>query len=738
MRSKSLAIPLLFSSFVACSVPAQTDEPGSPGAWDLSKEDPRDPNSGGVDQPQRCGKATGTIFTYPGSITLGGSTTVSWSVTLPRGCDIAPTMNSQTVELSGSRVVSPKSSQDFVLQLNGKTLARTSVSVTLPSTVHISGNTTEWRDLLAQAVGTPNTRVVLDPGVDLNMAGRENIRVAQGVTLTSEKPFELMTTAMAFKWGGDFRIPTQIGRDPHTPGPRLYTTDRPKALFLIECQDPAGIWGNDVKFEGFRLEGPHQDTMDGDDNLERGIEIVSCLNVELSNLELSGFSGAAVHVQDPKFWQIGAAVKVHDSYIHNNQHVGGNGYGVDVGAGASVRIERNVFDLNRHAIAASGKPGTSYVADHNLVLKGGGVHDKWYNHYTHLFDVHGDDNCDYLPGDWSGHIWNCGNAGDDFVYTDNAFQYTNDHAIKLRGVPRHGASFRGNVFAHDDDYGDAIETFDDTNIIKGPNETGFDSFGKYGVCDFDGDGKDDLFLATGASWWFSSGGNNHWTYLSSNRERLGDVALGDFDGDKRCDVFSVNKATGAWQLSKGGTAAWTPLPYSVPFDQLRFGDFNGDKVIDVFRAAPDGQWWAVSPGVYDWKALQSSSIPVTELRFGDFDGDGLTDVLKRGSAGYEISSGAVSTWKPWGTLRDDPRSFLVADVDGVPGDDLLRFASGRWEVSSQGRAPFVALAAGASLGFVGRFKGGPKADLIGVDSSRLGKIFSVGATGFIPYGRYPY
>ncbi|MGZ5968707.1 MAG: hypothetical protein ACXWP4_13635 [Polyangiales bacterium] len=143
------------------------DEGGGSGSSELSKEDPRDPSSGGIDEPLRCSHATGSISTYPGSIALGGSTTVSWSVTLPRGCDIAPTLNSQAVGISGSQTVSPKSSQDFVLQVNGRTLARASVSVTLPSTVRITGNTTEWRDLLAQAVGTPNTRVVLGPGVDL-------------------------------------------------------------------------------------------------------------------------------------------------------------------------------------------------------------------------------------------------------------------------------------------------------------------------------------------------------------------------------------------------------------------------------------------------------------------------------------------------------------------------------------------------------------------------------------------
>jgi hypothetical protein len=767
MKAHVLAIPLLFSSFAACTVPTDADDGDGVRSAQRAKEEidrdrpgggggPDDP--GGSDDPRTCGRATGSVSVTPAWVKPGESATVSWSVTLPRGCDIGPTLNGRTVGVSGSETVKPIASQPFVLMLNGKVVARTSVNVVLPSTVRITANTVEQRDLLAQAVGTPNTRVVLAPGVDLNMTGREDIRVATGVTLTREKPAQWFTQVLTFQ-RGDFVLPTQIGRDARTPGPRLYTTGRPKPLFRVHC--PVANMDANVRFEGFRLQGPHYDSMEGDENLERGIEIDNCANVEISNMELSGFSGTAVYVHGIDGLQVGPAVRVRDSYIHNNQHVGGNGYGVDVGPGASVHIERNVFDFNRHAIAASGKVGTTYVAAHNLVLAGGGQHDKWYNHYTHQFDIHGDDNCpSWIPGSWDEHIWNCGRAGDGAVFRDNAFQYANDHAIKIRGVPRRGVNFYGNVFPHATVSSDfvlgadgkfvrvrkAIQTYGDENVIMGPNEAGFDSYGKYGVCDFDGDGKDDLFLATGASWWFSSGGEHHWVYLSPNRERLSEIALGDFDGDKRCDVFHVDEATSTWRLWKGGTGAWSELPYAVPFDQLRFGDFNGDKITDVFRAAPGGQWWAVSPGIYDWKRLQSSSISVSAFRFGDFDGDGITDVLKRGSAGYEISSGAVSSWTPWGSQKADPTGFLVADVDGLPGDDLVRYvstgsSSGRWEVSSQGRNAFATLAtapAGDGLGFVGRFKGGAKADLIGVNASRMGQILSAGSKSFAPHGRHPY
>ena len=78
--------------------------------------------------------------------------------------------------------------------------------------------------------------------------------------------------------------------------------------------------------------------------------------------------------------------------------------------------------------------------------------------------------------------------------------------------------------------------------------------GEYGVCDFDGDGRDDLFLATGVSWWYLSSAKMHWTFLNAHPERLQEVKLGDFNGDHRCDVFTVHGDS--WDVSSGGTDIW--------------------------------------------------------------------------------------------------------------------------------------------------------------------------------------
>jgi len=177
-------------------------------------------------------------------------------------------------------------------------------------------------------------------------------------------------------------------------------------------------------------------------------------------------------------------VRIHDNYIHHNQHVAREGYGVAVYTGAYVLIERNVFDWNRHAIAGDGSDGSGYRAYENLVLENGGYHDTydacdlpdWFAlvspatwvlakalciipgaspesvHYTHQFDMHGQDNCG-IVGVFNDAAYNCGTAGSDMDIRYNSFFYTKGTAIKLRGTPQlqpYGMFVVSNVFAHND------------------------------------------------------------------------------------------------------------------------------------------------------------------------------------------------------------------------------------------------------------------------------------------------
>ena len=61
-------------------------------------------------------------------------------------------------------------------------------------------------------------------------------------------------------------------------------------------------------------------------------------------------------------------------------------------------------------------------------------------------------------------------------------------------------------------------------------------------------------MATGATWWYSSGGQMPWTYLNTSTRRLSEVRLGYFDDDNRCDV-----AVGTTIYSGGVTATLADL-----------------------------------------------------------------------------------------------------------------------------------------------------------------------------------
>jgi hypothetical protein len=638
--------------------------------------------------------------------------------------------------------------------------------------VDIKGSTKEWKDCLVRAVGTPGTTVRLDGRVDMALDGYEPIWVASGVTLTGEPG-----SRRGQNLGPRLRIMIRPpGKNSGVSGSIVYF----RIVRTEQGDAPAGCSDDrtiaNVRLSGFRLQGPTPEVYESN-VFKRAIAIEGCRGVEIANMDLSGWNGSAVYVASgtplcPHDLDHPESVWIHDNFIHNNQSVGTNGYGVDVSAGACARIERNVFDFNRHAITASGKGLSAYRASQNLVLRGGGVHGKWYSQQTHLFDVHGDRNC---PDTFATrHIWNCGNAGALFWYTDNAFQYKKDNAIKLRGVPREKVYIENNVFAHGslDDavhlngYAGLGQSLDKARHARlRSNRAKMDTFGKYGVCDFDGDGRDDLFLPTGVTWWYSSGGSMNWVYLNGARELPGEFALGDFDGDRRCDVFAVHG--NRWEISSGGSRRWRSLgSYGLALKDLRFGNFDADPATEVFRRDAHGQWYILSPGAGGWQPAQSSGFPLSQLRFGDFTGDGIMDVLAVVGGRWSISAGATQPWQrinPALGTRLDSSSILIADVNGNGTDDVVRSSvvlglpngttrpvSVKWEVSWDGRSGWQTLkVVGVEPSpllltrpevflLAGRFDGARGSDLLAIDSSRFGRLYSNVNRAIARLNRYAY
>jgi hypothetical protein len=567
------------------------------------------------------------------------------------------------------------------------------------------------------------------------------------------------------------------------------------AFLLVACEPGVQPTNDHVRISGFRLQGPSLGQQTAD---QFGIFIHRCLDVEVSNMEIFGWGAAGVRVLDDQEGAHGpgqeppnnrpgdrigrpSQVRIFNNYFHHNQHASEDesvdcdlswdwagakwawcqafrehaaGYGVDVHHGAWAQIYFNLFDVNRHAIAGSGKMG-GYDARWNLTLKGGGYHGRTFNKYTHQFDVHG------TGGNGFG-----GQAGVQAWFLENSFQYRNGPAIKIRGRPHIEMNIGGNIFPHEGlekDRGDDavhLDNRNDLDVIKlrTGNVINVDTYGRYGVCDFDADGIDDLFLATGKTWWFSSFGEFPWSYLTARTERLEQVRLGYFDGDLKCDVLT--QSGDQWVISSGGIGPWTSIGvFGAPPAEVAFGRFDPDRrdrragrtrrTTHAFRRLPDGQWQVTPLLAAAWTNVQSSRFPMSKLRFGDFTGDGVTDVLAVNGGRWAISESARGKWSRLNPrLGDDVSRLFIADLNHDNIDDLLKLKvtvvplgplgsriTYTWYVSDNGRSPWRELKRyvwSHPLGqpvlsgraFAGRFGEAPGGGVLVTGPDRVGNFFS--------------
>ena len=205
--------------------------------------------------------------------------------------------------------------------------------------------------------------------------------------------------------------------------------------------------------------------------------------------------------------------------------------------------------------------------------------------------------------------------------------------------------------------------------------------------DFDGDGVRDLFLATGASWYYAPGGAGEWRFLNNMSTTITELLFGDIDGDGRTDV--VSKAGNQLRVSWAGTSRIELLSTSAgAIADFALVDLNDDGKADLFYAPP-GVVWEVAYGCLGPLANFASIVPsrsLKEIRFGDFNGNGRTDIfwIMSGRAGNVwLDSGSV-----WSILRPALTSniddVIVADFDGNGRSDIAHGNSLGWSVSYGG------------------------------------------------------
>ncbi len=422
------------------------------------------------------------------------------------------------------------------------------------------------------------------------------------------------------------------------------------------------------------------------------------LNVSIDNNVFEFWSMAVVVARDPSLRScrdMAPVVRITRNYFNRNA-IEEKGYGVAAGSGC-VTIEGNLFNKNRHAVAASGTTDSGwgvigYVARYNYVLEGGfTVCPGGFCYWNQHFDVHGsEDGYGGEAGEYFEIIWNTirGEQGYYLTQTRPAFM--------LRGKPTIGAYFINNVVVHDNAneavrlkdpglqclvYGPTGPTYswELCNLDGDPNRYNTDLINELAVGDFDADGIDDLFLANGTAWWYSSAGVTEWRFLRASTLQVQRLRFGNFTGDARTDV--LYSAGSGWYVSSGGTGAsvlWRSD--GTRLSDCVFGDFDKDGDTDALRA--NGSTWSIAAnGNGAWLLQRDEWVRAADLRVADFTNDGVDDV-------FWIASNTWNLWNPATNVvtRDhrkpvfdsDKPLLVIADFDGDGRADLGKSDADGW------------------------------------------------------------
>jgi hypothetical protein len=206
--------------------------------------------------------------------------------------------------------------------------------------------------------------------------------------------------------------------------------------------------GNQVRVTGLRLEGDYGGTSRLSDigyQEHSGMD-GSIYSIEVDNCEIFNWPvyGVVSRWEESYGTPLTTNSTVTNAYVHHNyiHDIQSDGYGYGVGVrGGHVTVEANIFDWNRHCIAAAGYPDESYEVRYNIHFG----HSSYWNVgvYYHLVDVHA---YPHHPGD--SYQSADQRIGDYYYIHHNTFQNLPQYAVGIRAVPTgRGVFIDHNIFA---------------------------------------------------------------------------------------------------------------------------------------------------------------------------------------------------------------------------------------------------------------------------------------------------
>lgn len=267
-----------------------------------------------------------------------------------------------------------------------------------------------------------------------------------------------------------------------------------------------------------------------------------------------------------------------------------------------------------------------------------------------------------------------------------------DPAMQLKGVPRPSG---GTVLSHasresrSEPSGSSSSGLDSADSSSEAGSLSDDNAPSVRLVDFNGDGRDDVFLSDGSSgrWVAAFSERSEFRYRDGQWSPDWKLFPADFNGDHLFDLFLYDPRTGDWfQAINHGEASFTEHAGArIANGEVRIADFNGDRRDDVvIYDLATGAWsLGVSDGQGGFTFRDGNGPLGSVILAADFTGDRLADLLF-----YDGTTGrwVIGTNDGTGQFVPTPGRWAagslpyVANLNGDNRADVLLYdpASGRW------------------------------------------------------------